>query len=168
MGRNPAPMTQICELGKDAVIHRILFTESHVGDFWMIHAHKVLNQHFYRQGCWKHKYFLWKAKLGRTLVWSHWCCFYSAASFRDADGDVDTCPMWTFPTVRPTSINKLQKGYTHPDSEVRRWSGQLHTGTYYYFFALKPLFLVCSQEIQWKDNPSLNLCLLWSRPFSER
>lgn len=43
----------------------------------------------------------------------------SRPSFRDADGDVDTCPMWTFPTVRPTSMNKLQKGYTHTDSEVR-------------------------------------------------
>uniref|UniRef100_A0A3Q4GM13 non-specific serine/threonine protein kinase n=1 Tax=Neolamprologus brichardi TaxID=32507 RepID=A0A3Q4GM13_NEOBR len=43
-----------------------------------------------------------------------------AASFRDADGDVDQCPMWTFPTVRPTSMNKLQKGYTHTDSEVRQ------------------------------------------------
>lgn len=42
------------------------------------------------------------------------------ASFRDADGDVDQCPMWTFPTVRPTSMNKLQKGYTHTDSEVRQ------------------------------------------------
>lgn len=41
-------------------------------------------------------------------------------SYRDADGDVDTCPMWTFPTVRPTSMNKLQKGYTHTDSEVRQ------------------------------------------------
>lgn len=40
-------------------------------------------------------------------------------SFRDADGDVDTSPMWTFPTVRPTSMNKLQKGYTHTDSDVR-------------------------------------------------
>uniref|UniRef100_A0A667ZGT4 Serine/threonine-protein kinase 25 n=1 Tax=Myripristis murdjan TaxID=586833 RepID=A0A667ZGT4_9TELE len=37
----------------------------------------------------------------------------------DADGDVDQCPMWTFPTVRPSSMNKLQKGYTHTDSEVR-------------------------------------------------
>ncbi|XP_041660178.1 serine/threonine-protein kinase 25 isoform X1 [Cheilinus undulatus] len=35
----------------------------------------------------------------------------------DPDVDVDTCPMWTFPTVRPTSLNKLQKGYTHTDSE---------------------------------------------------
>lgn len=35
----------------------------------------------------------------------------------DPDVDVDTCPMWTFPTVRPTSLNKLQKGYTHTDSD---------------------------------------------------
>lgn len=53
--------------------------------------------------------------------------FFSAASVRDADGDVDTCPMWTFPTVRPTSMNKLQKGYTHPDSEARHPTLQLHT-----------------------------------------
>lgn len=33
--------------------------------------------------------------------------------------------MWTFPTVRPTSMNKLQKGYTHTDSEVT----QTHTHT---------------------------------------
>lgn len=50
--------------------------------------------------------------------------FLQCLSVRDADGDVDTCPMWTFPTVRPTSMNKLQKGYTHTDSEVR------HTHTY--------------------------------------
>uniref|UniRef100_A0A673ARE6 non-specific serine/threonine protein kinase n=1 Tax=Sphaeramia orbicularis TaxID=375764 RepID=A0A673ARE6_9TELE len=36
----------------------------------------------------------------------------------DAD-DVDPCPMWTFPTVRPSSMNKLQKGYTHTDLEVK-------------------------------------------------
>ncbi|XP_041848752.1 serine/threonine-protein kinase 25 [Melanotaenia boesemani] len=36
----------------------------------------------------------------------------------DADGDVDQCPMWTFPpTVRPTTMNKLQKGYMNTDSE---------------------------------------------------
>lgn len=52
--------------------------------------------------------------------------FLSAASVRDADGDVDTCPMWTFPTVRPTSMNKLQKGYTHTDSEARRPTLHLH------------------------------------------
>lgn len=80
-------------------------------------------------------YFLWKAKLRLNFIWWHWqwCCFSSVAFFRDADGDVDTCPMWTFPTVRPTSVNKLQKGYTHTDSEVRPQSGQLHTCTYYYF-----------------------------------
>lgn len=50
--------------------------------------------------------------------------FFSNETFiylsRDADGDVDNCPMWTFPTVRPSSMNKLQKGYTHTDSEVSR------------------------------------------------
>ncbi|KAM6948607.1 serine/threonine-protein kinase 25 [Aplochiton taeniatus] len=35
----------------------------------------------------------------------------------DADGDDNQCPMWTFPTVRPSSMNKLQKGYTHTDTE---------------------------------------------------
>uniref|UniRef100_A0A4W5RX67 non-specific serine/threonine protein kinase n=1 Tax=Hucho hucho TaxID=62062 RepID=A0A4W5RX67_9TELE len=35
----------------------------------------------------------------------------------DADGDDNQCPMWTFPTVRPSSMNKLQKGYTHSDTE---------------------------------------------------
>ncbi|TSQ69523.1 Serine/threonine-protein kinase 25 [Bagarius yarrelli] len=36
----------------------------------------------------------------------------------DGDGDDrDQCPMWTFPTVRPSSMNKLQKGYTNTDSE---------------------------------------------------
>uniref|UniRef100_A0A8C2Z448 non-specific serine/threonine protein kinase n=1 Tax=Cyclopterus lumpus TaxID=8103 RepID=A0A8C2Z448_CYCLU len=34
----------------------------------------------------------------------------------DADGDGDTCPMWTFPTVTPSSLNKLHKGYTRTDS----------------------------------------------------
>ncbi|KAL0966706.1 hypothetical protein UPYG_G00298690 [Umbra pygmaea] len=35
----------------------------------------------------------------------------------DADGDDNQCPIWTFPTVRPSSMNKLQKGYTHTDTE---------------------------------------------------
>ncbi|CAL8281164.1 unnamed protein product [Lota lota] len=35
----------------------------------------------------------------------------------DADGDDNQCPMWTFPTVRPSSMNKLQKSYTHTDQE---------------------------------------------------
>lgn len=87
---------------------------------------------------WKHKYFLWKTKLFLTFIWSHWkltaLFFPPLLFFRDADGDVDTCPMWTFPTVRPTSMNKLQKGYTHTDSEVRPRPGQIHTCTYYYFF----------------------------------
>ncbi|KAB5550683.1 hypothetical protein PHYPO_G00056670 [Pangasianodon hypophthalmus] len=37
----------------------------------------------------------------------------------DGDGDErDQCPMWTFPTVRPSSMNKLQKDYTNTDSEA--------------------------------------------------
>uniref|UniRef100_A0AAR2L162 Serine/threonine-protein kinase 25 n=1 Tax=Pygocentrus nattereri TaxID=42514 RepID=A0AAR2L162_PYGNA len=37
----------------------------------------------------------------------------------DGDGDErDQCPMWTFPTVRPSSMNKLQKGYPNTDSEA--------------------------------------------------
>uniref|UniRef100_A0A8C8J289 Serine/threonine-protein kinase 25 n=1 Tax=Oncorhynchus tshawytscha TaxID=74940 RepID=A0A8C8J289_ONCTS len=40
----------------------------------------------------------------------------------DADGDDNQSPMWTFPTVRPSSMNKLQKGYTHSDTEVRPYS----------------------------------------------
>uniref|UniRef100_A0A8C4ZTU2 non-specific serine/threonine protein kinase n=1 Tax=Gadus morhua TaxID=8049 RepID=A0A8C4ZTU2_GADMO len=36
----------------------------------------------------------------------------------DADGDDSQSPMWTFPTVRPSSMNKLQKGYTHTDQEA--------------------------------------------------
>lgn len=57
---------------------------------------------------------------------SYWCLCLTA--LRDADGDVDQCPMWTFPTVRPNSMNKLQKGYTHTDSEVRD-SIKQHTHT---------------------------------------
>ncbi|XP_077581168.1 serine/threonine-protein kinase 25 isoform X2 [Stigmatopora nigra] len=36
----------------------------------------------------------------------------------DADGDGHSCPVWTFPTVRPNSLNKLQKGYVHTDSRA--------------------------------------------------
>ncbi|KAJ8357005.1 hypothetical protein SKAU_G00197990 [Synaphobranchus kaupii] len=38
----------------------------------------------------------------------------------DGDGDDrDQCPMWNFPpTVRPSSMNKLQKGFTNTDSEM--------------------------------------------------
>uniref|UniRef100_A0A9J8CFW3 non-specific serine/threonine protein kinase n=1 Tax=Cyprinus carpio carpio TaxID=630221 RepID=A0A9J8CFW3_CYPCA len=32
--------------------------------------------------------------------------------------DRDQCPMWTFPTVRPTSMNKLQRGFNHLDSKT--------------------------------------------------
>lgn len=50
---------------------------------------------------------------------SYILCF-SLYSNRDGDSDDrDQCPMWTFPTVRPSSMNKLQKGYTNTDSEVR-------------------------------------------------
>ncbi|KAF6730722.1 Serine/threonine-protein kinase 25 [Oryzias melastigma] len=35
----------------------------------------------------------------------------------DADGDGDQCPMWTFPTVRPSSMSQLQMDYTHSESE---------------------------------------------------
>uniref|UniRef100_A0A8C5ABW3 non-specific serine/threonine protein kinase n=1 Tax=Gadus morhua TaxID=8049 RepID=A0A8C5ABW3_GADMO len=39
---------------------------------------------------------------------------------RQADGQTEgQSPMWTFPTVRPSSMNKLQKGYTHTDQEAR-------------------------------------------------
>ncbi|KAF7669776.1 hypothetical protein LDENG_00124250 [Lucifuga dentata] len=43
--------------------------------------------------------------------------FSSDDSDMDADGDVDQRPLWTFPTVRPNSMNKLQKSFTHTDSE---------------------------------------------------
>ncbi|KAL4608350.1 serine/threonine-protein kinase 25 [Arapaima gigas] len=37
----------------------------------------------------------------------------------DGDGDDrDQCPMWTFPTVRPSSLNKMQKNFTSGDTEV--------------------------------------------------
>lgn len=137
-GKNPAPMTQICEFSEDAVSHRILSTGSHVGDTdpisWSILAKisgwyevydvfervatsaEYTNNFSERVNCW----FL----SGHSGSWWH---FSPLASLRDADGDVDTCPMWTFPTVRPTSMNKLQKGYTHTDSEVGHRSAQLHT-----------------------------------------
>lgn len=126
-------------------IYRILSTGSHAGDidlissgkdFWMIQAWDVLNQHVadFEKFCWKQELFSLKIDWLDWLLWSHWklALFSSVAAFRDADGDVDTCPMWTFPTVRPTSMNKLQKGYTHTDSEVRPRSGHLHTCNYYY------------------------------------
>ncbi len=44
---------------------------------------------------------------------------YSVFSLRDGEGDDrDQCPMWTFPTVRPTSMNKLQRGFNHLDNKV--------------------------------------------------
>ncbi|XP_043098690.1 serine/threonine-protein kinase 25a isoform X5 [Puntigrus tetrazona] len=53
----------------------------------------------------------------------------SSSDDSDMDGegdDGDQGPMWTFPTVRPTSINKLQRGFNHVDNklkEKRRVSG---------------------------------------------
>lgn len=83
------------------------------------------------------------------------------ASFRDADGDVDQCPMWTFPTVRPTSMNKLQKGYTHTDSEVRQTEQRRKHQVESFFLSSYALFSLCSQEILWKGNQSHSACLLW-------
>ncbi|XP_016352732.1 serine/threonine-protein kinase 25-like isoform X3 [Sinocyclocheilus anshuiensis] len=45
----------------------------------------------------------------------------SSSDDSDMDGegdDRDQCPMWTFPTVRPTSMNKLQRGFNHLDSKT--------------------------------------------------
>uniref|UniRef100_A0A8C2B9H1 non-specific serine/threonine protein kinase n=1 Tax=Cyprinus carpio TaxID=7962 RepID=A0A8C2B9H1_CYPCA len=45
----------------------------------------------------------------------------SSSDDSDIDGegdDRDQCPMWTFPTVRPTSMNKLQRGFNHLDSKT--------------------------------------------------
>lgn len=37
----------------------------------------------------------------------------------DADSDDrDQCPMWTFPTVRPSSLNKLQRSFNNSDSKM--------------------------------------------------
>ncbi|KAG9341563.1 hypothetical protein JZ751_019076 [Albula glossodonta] len=37
----------------------------------------------------------------------------------DGDGDDrDQCPMWTFPTVRPSSLNKLQRSFNNSDSKM--------------------------------------------------
>ncbi|XP_043098692.1 serine/threonine-protein kinase 25a isoform X7 [Puntigrus tetrazona] len=45
----------------------------------------------------------------------------SSSDDSDMDGegdDGDQGPMWTFPTVRPTSINKLQRGFNHVDNKT--------------------------------------------------
>uniref|UniRef100_A0A673N4M8 non-specific serine/threonine protein kinase n=1 Tax=Sinocyclocheilus rhinocerous TaxID=307959 RepID=A0A673N4M8_9TELE len=45
----------------------------------------------------------------------------SSSDDSDMDGegdDRDQCPMWTFPTVRPTSMNKLQRGFNHLDNKT--------------------------------------------------
>uniref|UniRef100_A0A8C7XCL9 non-specific serine/threonine protein kinase n=1 Tax=Oryzias sinensis TaxID=183150 RepID=A0A8C7XCL9_9TELE len=34
----------------------------------------------------------------------------------DADGDGEQCPVWTFPTVRPSSMSQLQMDYAHLES----------------------------------------------------
>ncbi|XP_067230965.1 serine/threonine-protein kinase 25a isoform X1 [Chanodichthys erythropterus] len=45
----------------------------------------------------------------------------SSSDDSDMDGegdDRDQCPMWSFPTVRPSSINKLQRGLNHLDNKT--------------------------------------------------
>lgn len=47
------------------------------------------------------------------------CLLCVCFSLRDGEGDDrDQCPMWTFPTVRPSSMNKLQRGFNHLDNKV--------------------------------------------------
>ncbi|MBN3284342.1 STK25 kinase, partial [Polyodon spathula] len=44
----------------------------------------------------------------------------SSSDDSDMDGDADDrdqCPVWTFPTVRPSSLNKLQNGISLPHSQ---------------------------------------------------
>ncbi|RXN01411.1 hypothetical protein EOD39_6906 [Acipenser ruthenus] len=44
----------------------------------------------------------------------------SSSDDSDMDGDAedrDQCPVWTFPTVRPSSLNKLQNGISLPHSQ---------------------------------------------------
>uniref|UniRef100_A0AAY4E0P1 Serine/threonine-protein kinase 25 n=1 Tax=Denticeps clupeoides TaxID=299321 RepID=A0AAY4E0P1_9TELE len=45
----------------------------------------------------------------------------SSSDDSDMDGegdDSEQCPMWTFPTVRPSSMSKLQRGLNHPDAKM--------------------------------------------------
>ncbi|XP_051563466.1 serine/threonine-protein kinase 25-like [Myxocyprinus asiaticus] len=43
----------------------------------------------------------------------------SSSDDSDMEGDDgDQCPKWTFPTVRPNSLNKLQRGLNHSDSKT--------------------------------------------------
>uniref|UniRef100_A0A8C1J6E4 non-specific serine/threonine protein kinase n=1 Tax=Cyprinus carpio TaxID=7962 RepID=A0A8C1J6E4_CYPCA len=45
----------------------------------------------------------------------------SSSDDSDMDGegdDRDQCPVWTFPTVRPNSMNKLQGGFSHLDNKT--------------------------------------------------
>uniref|UniRef100_A0A8C7XED0 non-specific serine/threonine protein kinase n=1 Tax=Oryzias sinensis TaxID=183150 RepID=A0A8C7XED0_9TELE len=39
------------------------------------------------------------------------------------DSDMSQCPVWTFPTVRPSSMSQLQMDYAHLESGVRTASG---------------------------------------------
>lgn len=130
-GRNPAPMNRICEF---AVIARTFPTGSHVGDTDPMCGRSVGRLW---QLLLKTQHCFWKAKVRQLILSGHVersCRFSPFASVREVDSDVDTCPMWTFPTVRPTSMNKLQKGYTHTDSEVGHLSAQLHTHTHTHLF----------------------------------
>lgn len=77
---------------------------------------------------------------------------FSSSSSRDADGDVDTCPMWTFPTVRPTSMNKLQKGYTHTDSEVRHHQHSCTCSHFQLFPPLNIFFLFAVRRLSEKTT----------------
>ncbi|XP_030647175.1 serine/threonine-protein kinase 25a isoform X2 [Chanos chanos] len=45
----------------------------------------------------------------------------SSSDDSDMDGegdDRDQCPMWTFPTVRPSSMSKLQRGLNHSETKT--------------------------------------------------
>lgn len=56
-------------------------------------------------------------------------------SFRDADGDVDTCPQWTFPTVRPTTLSQLQQDYANTESEVKTHTADRQTQSQIFLFS---------------------------------
>uniref|UniRef100_A0A669CRN0 Serine/threonine-protein kinase 25 n=1 Tax=Oreochromis niloticus TaxID=8128 RepID=A0A669CRN0_ORENI len=84
----------------------------------------------------------------------------------DADGDVDQCPMWTFPTVRPTSMNKLQKGYTHTDSEVRQTERRQHQVKSFFPF-LRSVFSLQSGDSVKRQPKSQCLSALVTPTFRE-
>lgn len=57
--------------------------------------------------------------------------------------------MWTFPTVRPNTLNKLQKGYTHTDSEARHTHTHqlnVHKNLCWEFFFLSWLTFISFQS----------------------